>query len=268
MVLHTPHGCWHFVILSPQWPFTRFILILDSGSSNRRPTAATPLISGSSASSNNGSIEASRPVFEQPGYGPDILALVVCLLINVTFRGIVAELETVSTPFLMEQYRMSYATASYYISVIGFLGLGVYLGFKPIAKRFSDRSLVVYGLVVVIFGSLPLAMRVFTSRMSLSVYVTCIGLMWSLAYPVGQTAVLALFSKVLRDLPAGGFLGIFSASGSLARIMFAMLAGKMWSEFGREAVFASIIGYIGLALALSLFTYKRLVPGPDDQDPV
>lgn len=200
---------------------------------------------------------------ERSYYGPDVLALVVCLLINITFRGIVAELETVATPFLMEQFSMSYSLASYYISIIGFLGLGVYLGFKPIAKRFSDRSLVVYGLSVVVLGSLPLALRIFTSRMSLNVYVACIGVMWSLAYPVGQTAVLALFSKVLADLPAGGFLGIFSASGSLARIVFAMLAGKMWSEFGREAVFATILGYIGLALALSVFTYKRLVPPPD-----
>jgi len=193
----------------------------------------------------------------------DIVALVVCLLINISFRGIVAELETVSTPFLMEQYGMTYANSSYYITAIGCVGLCVYLGFKPIARRYSDRNLVLFGLVFVMVGALPLSFAPLTQHMNKWTYVACIAALWAIAYPIGQTAVLALFSKVLADLPAGGFLGLFSASGSLARIVFAMVAGKTWSTLGREAVFACIIGYIVPSIALSLWAYKRLVPAFD-----
>lgn len=193
----------------------------------------------------------------------DSVALIICLLINVSFRGIVAELETVTTPFLMEHYEMDYESASYYIAVIGLLGLAVYLFFKPIARRFSDRKLVVVGLLSVLVGCVPLSLSPLTRHMSEPVYVACIASMWSIAYPVGQTAVLALFSKILGDLPAGGFLGIFSASGSLARVVFAMLAGKLWDALGREAVFACIVGYVVPALALCAWRYNRLVPAED-----
>lgn len=191
---------------------------------------------------------------------PDVVALVVCLLVNIVFRGVVAEFETVSTPFLMEHFDMTYGQASFDISLIGFFGLFVYLGFKPIAKRFSDRGLVLFGLFMVIAGCLPLSMGSLAREMSVAWYVLFLGLTWSIAYPVGQTAILALFSKVLAGLPAGGFLGIFSASGSLARVSFAMLAGKMWSDFGRESVFAGILAYILLAGLLVLGSYGRLKP--------
>ena len=194
---------------------------------------------------------------------PDFYALVICLLVNITFRGVIAEFETVSTPFLMEQYNMGYSGASFRISLIGFFGLFVYLGFKPIAKRFSDRVLVFFGLLMIFLGCFPLSLPYITQHLSLSTYVFCLGLTWSLAYPVGQTAILALFSKVLAGLPAGGFLGIFSASGSVARVLFAILAGLVWNGFGKEAVFGVILAYISLSAVLVLFSYRRLIPPPE-----
>ncbi|CAN8077127.1 unnamed protein product [Agarophyton chilense] len=191
---------------------------------------------------------------------PDAFALLVCLLVNVVFRGVVAEFETISTPFLMEQYALDYSAASYGISIIGFFGFFVYLCFKPIAQRFSDRSLVFMGLLLVLLGCFPLAIAPLTPHIPLIGYVLCLGMTWSLAYPLGQTAVLALFSKVLGGLPAGGFLGLFSATGSLARITFAMVASAIWSNFGRESVFAVILAYICMASTLVLVSYKKLMP--------
>lgn len=192
--------------------------------------------------------------------GPDVFALIVCLLVNVVFRGVVAEFETVSTPFLMEQFGMTYGGASFCISIIGFFGLFVYLGFKPIAKRFTDRTLVFFGLVIVLLGCLPLSVPVLADHMTTQVYVFCLGLTWSLAYPIGQTAILSLFSKVLAGLPAGGFLGIFSATGSLARVGFAMFAGIVWSHFGRGSVFATILAYVIMSAVMVIVTFRRLVP--------
>lgn len=192
----------------------------------------------------------------------DTVALITCLLVNVAFRGVIAELETVSVPFLMEQYGLDYGTSSFYLSVIGFAGLVVYVSFKPIAERFSDRLLVVTGLVFVLASALPLSIPWLSSHMYVVVYVLFLGLTWSIAYPVGQTAVLALFSKILAGLPAGGFLGIFSASGSIARLVMAVFAGKMWNDFGRESVFFGILVYTLATLLLTTWFYKRLVPNP------
>jgi len=191
---------------------------------------------------------------------PDWAALMVCLLINVFFRGVVAELETITTPVLMEYFSLSLPGASGVIGLLGFVGLFIYLGFKPIAKRFSDRFLVFFAIVLTLAGSFVLAQSLF--RPPLLLYVVGLGAIWSIAYPLGQTATLALFSKVLAGLPAGGFLGVFSATGSLARIGFALLAAGIWSAFGKRAVFSGIAIY-ALATALIGFRYwKRLVP-PD-----
>lgn len=200
------------------------------------------------------------PSVQPSSLAPDALALLVCLLVNVVFRGVVAEFETISTPFLMEQFDLTFAQASFRISLMGFFGLLVYLSFKPIAKQFSDRLLVFVGIVLVIVGCFPLSIQPLTTHMSLSMYVMCLGMTLSLAYPLGQTAVLALFSKVLAGLPAGGLLGVFSATGSMARIFFAILAGAIWSEFGRESVFAVILAYMSIATAIVLLSFKRLVP--------
>lgn len=263
------YPAWLLVLCNLLVLFAIYALYLNPPS---RRTRAVPVSYGATSSQPHGGLQPSRPPVTSISMledstddrSADFVALVVCLLINVSFRGIVAELETVSTPFLMERYGVTYSGASYYITAMGFLGLAVYLFFKPIARRFSDRNLVLYGLSFVMLGCVPLSIAPLTRLMPKWVYVGCIGAMWSLAYPVGQTAVLALFSKVLADLPAGGFLGIFSASGSLARVVFAMLAGRTWGALGREAVFACILGYIVPAIVLCVWAYKRLVPPEED----
>jgi len=223
------------------------------GSSGVASRAATPadLIDSSSSEGADGS--------EDEGPSADSLALIVCLLINVTFRGMVAELETVVTPFLMDNYGASMERASFFVSVLGLCGLFVYFGFKAIAKRFSDRALVLVGLAFLVAGAAPLSLPAVTNALPVGVYVAVIGLMWSLAYPIGQTAVLSLFSKVLAGLPAGGFLGIFSATGSLARVFFAVLAAATWEAAGRNAVFAGIVLYAIATAGLALLVWRRLV---------
>lgn len=199
---------------------------------------------------------------EEEPPSPDAIGLAICLLVNVVFRGVIAEFETVSVPFLMEQFGVTYGVGSFYLSVLGFIGLVVYLSFKPIAQKFSDRILVVVGLFCIIIGCLPLSIHWLSIHMHVIVYTLCMGLTWSLAFPIGQTAVLALFSKILAGLPAGGFLGIFSASGSIARLVMAILAGKLWNDFGRDSVYIAILVYVIISVFVVFSFYPHLVPNP------
>lgn len=108
----------------------------------------------------------------------------------------------------------------------------------------------VVGLAVIAAGCRPLGVKTIVENMGIVGYMVGLGMTWSIGYPLGQTAVLSLFSKVLGGLPMGGFLGVFSTSGCAARIVFAMVAGKMWNEFGMESVFIGIVGYVMVALAM------------------
>lgn len=197
-------------------------------------------------------------IFEAPR--ADTLSLTICLIVNIVFRGIIAEFETISVPFLMEQYGITYAVGSYFLSGVGLIGLAVYLCFKPISERFHDRFLVVVGLALTMIGCLPLAMRFLSMRLSVITYVVCLGLTWSIGFPIGQTAILSLFSKILSGLPAGSFLGIFSASGSIARLGMAVVASNLWNFYGREAVYMVMIAYAGATLVLVRMCYGRLQP--------
>lgn len=185
------------------------------------------------------------------------LTLIVCLLTNMTFRGSVAELETITAPFLIEQYGLTYGQSGLYITLFGIIGLFVYVFFKPLSARCSDRQLMLIGVSCTLAGSLPLAL-ITDLDIPLVVYTVFIGILWAVAYPIGQTGGLSLFSKSLTGLGPGSLLGVFSASGSGARIVFAVLAGWLWACFGRAYVFLSIAITCVVSLSLIIFSWSKL----------
>jgi ceroid-lipofuscinosis MFS transporter 7 len=188
----------------------------------------------------------------------DYPLLVTCLLINICFRGVVAIVETVVAPDLIGGEGLSLGTASLDIGVLGVLGLVAYLMLRPLSKRTDDYPLVVCGLALMTLGSFLLMMQS-RHNLPLWIYLTALSTIWSLGYPIGQTATLSIFSKVLADLPAGGFLGIFSAAGSLARLVFATLAGLLDEKAGAGAPFALAWLVCATSLALAVFYRYKFI---------
>jgi len=186
----------------------------------------------------------------------DYGALSACLLINVCLRGAVAQLETVTAPFLMARYSMGLSDAGSAVGVLGTAGLCVYLAYGAVARRVEDRVAVASGLGLLVLGAGILGQRVVA--LGEFEYLVGLGMVWALAYPIGQTAALALFSKKVGGLPVGGLLGVFSTSGSLARLVFAAVAGWSWNVNGEDSVFRGIFGVGLVALISALSVFKRL----------
>lgn len=193
------------------------------------------------------------------------LPLAVCTITNVAFRGSIAELETVASPILMEQFDVTYGQTGLYMMIFGIIGLFVYILFKPLSNFYSDRVLIAIGLSATLLGSVPLAVPIISQNLTLFLYATSIGILWAFAYPVGQTGGLSLFSKTLRGIPPGKLLGVFSATGSAARIIFAVVAGALWGSFGREAVFGSISMLAIVAFGIVIYGWQNLLPGSNKQ---
>ncbi|KAK4537106.1 hypothetical protein CDCA_CDCA11G3131 [Cyanidium caldarium] len=198
----------------------------------------------------------SRPPSDTapPGH-PDVLVLLICLLINLCFRGVAAEVETVATVNFMNERGTSVETASVYIGALGTLGLFVYLLMKPLSRRFGDFRLMVAGLVMTAAGALVLAGQ-HRVRLPLPLFLLALGGIWSFGYPVGQTATLSVFSKVLRALPPGGFLGVFSSAGSLARMLFASVAGVLDDRFGVAAPYI-LAGTVSVLTSVLTASYHK-----------
>lgn len=227
--------------------------VSPSCSNTALPAVGSPVTSSSELSDDSSDeSDAFTPT-------PDVFALVMCLLINLVFRGVLAELETVSIPFLMEQFAITYTVASIVMSAIGALGVCMYFSFRPIAQAFSDRALVVIGLVFIAAGCLPLSFGPLVQRLDIFAYAVFLAFTWSVAYPIGQTAILSLYSKVLTGLSVGGLMGLFSTSGAVSPLVLSIVASNLWDTFGRESVFVFIIAIVLVAMVLLSFSYKRLV---------
>lgn len=61
--------------------------------------------------------------------------------------------------------------------------------------------------------------------------------MYATGYPVGHTAVIGMFSKVLGKRPQGYLMGWFGSAGSLARVLFPILGGHVAENLGNNALF-------------------------------
>jgi len=166
----------------------------------------------------------------------DRAVLITCLLINICFRGVCAVVETIIAPNLVSGEGLSITKTSLSIGVLGIIGLLAYLALRPLSAWYGDYPLVVGGLAMMTLGTLVLVAQ---SRYTLPLWIYFIALstIWSIGYPIGQTATLSLFSKVLTNVPTGGFLGIFSAAGSVARLTFATLAGFLDDKAGAGGPF-------------------------------
>lgn len=180
----------------------------------------------------------------RPPPPPDGMVVSALLLLNVALRGIMAALETVATPFLVATYApLSIASAAGLLSLLGIAGLGVFVSFKPLARAASDAQLVAAGLACAAAGAVPLLLGTALpggGGLPLPATVTALGLLWSAAYPLGQTAVLSAFAKATAGTSPGAALGLFSASGSGARVGGALVAGLAWAWGGAGAVWGAV----------------------------
>jgi len=207
-----------------------------------------------SLSEENNDTKISSAMNSSSPYRPDFSVLGACLFLNVCFRGVIAEFETISSPLMIDMYHVSVADTGFIIGMLGCVGLLWYLSLAWLSKYFGDAQLTLMGLLLLLLGTLWLAIPV--GRPSFIVFLFNMALVWSVAYPIGQTAVLSLFSKVLKNVPVGGFLGVFSALGSFARIIFACLAGGLWSIGGFRSVFTCAVIFVVASIFVFAFAFS------------
>lgn len=215
--------------------------------------------SGMSPSASGASYGSTAASYRPPP--PDAVVISSLLLLNVAFRAIMAALETVATPFLVNSYdSLSVASAAGLLSLLGLAGLGVYASMKPLARAASDARLMAVGLALAAAGSVPLMFGAFLpdGHLPLVVTVVAMGLLWSAAYPLGQTAVLSAFAKATRGTSPGAALGLFSASGSGARVGGALAAGLAWALGGGAVVWGGVSAAAVVAAGGLARVYNRL----------
>lgn len=179
-----------------------------------------------------------------------------CCLLNVAVRGAVGIFETLVLSFAISHYGWSSLSSGLIVSGSGLFGVIILLNFSYVLGVASDMQLVTHGMVVMVMACL-LVSRLVVEEVPQWAFISSIILMYAIGYPIGQTSLLSVFSKVLRSGPQGKMFGLFGSAGSLARVVFPLLAGYSTVWQGDHMVFL----LMSALLITALIGYNLSKPG-------
>mmetsp|Transcript_7362 Transcript_7362/g.16694 ORF Transcript_7362/g.16694 Transcript_7362/m.16694 type:complete len:503 (-) Transcript_7362:126-1634(-) len=155
-------------------------------------------------------------------------ALLGCMLLNVSTKGSIGSFETMGISFAESHFGLEPAVAGTIVSICGMIGVCSLLSMSFIGRILTDIQMIIGGISVcavgiITFGSLTSIED--GAENSIVHYIIGIFLIYGIGYPIGHTAVIGLFSKVVGRRPQGTLQGWFASAGSLARILFPIMAG-------------------------------------------
>lgn len=163
--------------------------------------------------------------------------------------------ETLGLQFVIHNYQWSGSQLGLVISLCGMVGVAFLLGFKQILTIATDIDWVMYGLIIMTISCL-LLMNYGGAVVPLNCYYTSVILMYAIGYPIGHTAVIAMFSRIVKSGPQGTLQGYFAASGSLARVILPLLAGLVTQYYGEHIFFFAIGVCLGITCVIYCTTKK------------
>jgi len=159
-----------------------------------------------------------------------------CVL-NIMTKGTISIFETLLVMFVTSQFHWAELQAGLVLSVCGFVGLVCLLQFGLFLHYFEDVDLIIGGIAVMILSCICLDHLVLPEVTQWRLYLSLV-CMFAIGYPIGHTALIGVYSKVLTAGPQGKMLGLFSSCGSLARIVFPTFAGYIVQHYGFAGAFS------------------------------
>ena len=178
-------------------------------------------------------LEAACPIFLFPvlkRYTLTNIAMSICILLNIVTKGSIACFETIGLKTATSKYGLSSSEAGTIVSTCGLFGVAILLSMGIIEKKYSDVQIIIGGIIFMLAGITSFVLAPVVQTMGIPgswCYVLGIFLIYSIGYPLGHTAAMALFSKIVGKRSQGELMGWFASSGSVARVSFPILAGVL-----------------------------------------
>ncbi|CAM9297597.1 unnamed protein product [Discosporangium mesarthrocarpum] len=176
-------------------------------------------------------------------------------LLNMSTKGTIACFETLGAEYSMNHFGLTSSEAGVVFATFGAMGVVALLSIRVLCKLFNDVQIVLGGLVMMI-GSCILFLPSPSGMNQLPLFLWAVFLMYAVGYPIGHTAVLGLFSKVVGKQPQGALLGWFGSAGSVARITFPIIAGVVSERLGTSTLFLFMVIILSTTFAI-LFIFRQ-----------
>eukprot|EP00542_Grammatophora_oceanica_P012086 CAMPEP_0194030568 /NCGR_PEP_ID=MMETSP0009_2-20130614/3999_1 /TAXON_ID=210454 /ORGANISM="Grammatophora oceanica, Strain CCMP 410" /LENGTH=527 /DNA_ID=CAMNT_0038670533 /DNA_START=44 /DNA_END=1627 /DNA_ORIENTATION=- len=152
-----------------------------------------------------------------------------CMLLNGATKGSIASFETLGISYAETHFNLYSAKAGAIVASCGTLGVIILLLMGYLSARFTDVQLISGGMIVMGAGIASLTM--FHEEVADEAanptwrYVLAMFMIYTVGYPIGHTAVIGIFSKIVGKRPQGTLLGWFSSAGSGSRVIFPLISG-------------------------------------------
>ncbi|KAL7559740.1 hypothetical protein ACA910_003322 [Epithemia clementina (nom. ined.)] len=172
-----------------------------------------------------------------------------CFLLNVSTKGSIASFETMGIAIAQSHFDMTSSRAGLIVSFCGAVGVYALLSLGLLGQYFSDVQLIGGGMAIMCLGIAALVPIKENFKNPGWEYFLAIFLIYGIGYPVGHTAVIGIFSKIVGRRPQGYLLGWFASAGSLARMFFPVMSGYISSYAGVDKLFIVLC----CVLVLSIF---------------
>jgi len=194
------------------------------------------------------------------------VAVAGCLL-NMATKGTIGVFETLGSELVTSRYNWSSVRIGYTFALFGVMGVLSLLSFHVFITLFGDVNLVLFGMVLMIASCVIMILindsqdnssSSSSSSSSIIQFYSALVLMYSIGYPLGHTAVLGIVSKITNQGPQGKLLGWFGSAGSLARVIFPLMAGAVSQHYSEKIAFAVMAGIL-FASCVSVVAFKGVI---------
>ena len=181
------------------------------------------------------------------------------LLLNVSTKGSIGVYETLTVHFATSHFvEYNSAQAGLLVSSCGMVGVVALLLMKQIRRCLSDIQMIIWGIILMVIGSDMQVHFGHHEHFAKGRFETAIFLLYAVGYPVGHTAVIGLFSKIVGQRPQGTLLGWFASAGSLARIFFPIISGIIAEQMGNSFVFLALMLVLTVSVVAVAITKQTL----------
>jgi len=179
-----------------------------------------------------------------------------CMLLNIAAKGSIGCFETIGVSYAQSYFDMESSQAGFAVGICGTFGVIALLSMGFIARYLTDIQMISYGLMVMAVGILSLSSidKEFYEENEAYRFYLAISLVYSIGYPIGHTAIIGIFSKIVGRRPQGTMLGWFASAGSLARMIFPVMSGYIAHHQGMPTLFFILFGVLSAA---TLFTFMN-----------
>lgn len=182
-----------------------------------------------------------------------------CMLLNVSTKGSISSFETLGVSIAQSHFDMTSTRAGIIVASCGTVGVISLLCMGQISRFVSDIQLICGGMLIMSLGVLSLGFLEQDVVNPSWKFCTAIFLIYSIGYPIGHTAVIGLFSKIVGRRPQGTLLGWFASAGSLARLCFPIISGYVANYFGISALFYMLIAVLSTSILITMYNRETLL---------